>query len=68
MKLPTNYSLTVIHVNVWKTYSNTWNHLTVCKQKMSSDSFKNLIKKMRLQIHIYLIYKYKEDLVLNNLH
>ena len=29
--------------------SNTWNHLTVWK-RMSSDSFKNVINKMCLQI------------------
>ena len=33
---------------------------------MSSDSFKNVINKMSLQI-IYLIYMYKEDLALTNL-
>ena len=53
MKLPTNY--------VWKEmtdfkllllYSNTWNHFSVCKKKkkMSSDSFKNVIPKICLQI------------------
>ena len=34
---------------------------------MSSDSFKNVIIEMCLET-IYLIYIYKEDLVLNNLH
>ena len=33
---------------------------------MSSGSFKNLINKMFAK-YIYLIYMYKEDLVLNNL-
>ena len=33
---------------------------------MSSDSFKNIIYKMCLEI-IYIIYIYKEDLALNNL-
>ena len=37
-------------------YSNTWNHLTVCKQ-MSSGLFKNIIYKMCLQIlYIFDIY------------
>ena len=47
-------------------HSNTWNHLTVCKKKMSSNSFKNVINKMYLQI-IYLIYLYKQHIALNNL-
>ena len=47
----------------WLLYSNTWNHLTVCK---SSDSFKNSINKLSLQV-IYLIHMYKQDLALNNL-
>ena len=33
---------------------------------MSSESFKNFINEMCLQI-IYLIYMYKKDLALNNL-
>ena len=37
----------------------------MCK-RMSLGSFKNVINKMYLQI-IYLIYMYKEELVLNNL-
>ena len=36
-------------VKLWLLYSNTWNHLTVCKQ-MSAGSFKNVIDKMCLQI------------------
>ena len=49
MKLPTNYSLTnhivYIHLNVCNQmtdvkllllYSNTWNHLTVCKYMICS--------------------------------
>ena len=44
---------------------NKWNHLTVSK-KMSSDSLKNVIYKMCLEI-MYLIYLYKKDLALNNL-
>ena len=35
-------------------------------QKMSSESFKNVINQMCLEI-IYLIYMYKKDLALNNL-
>ena len=35
-------------------YSNTWNHLTVCKQ-MSADSFKNVNIKMFANDK-YLIY------------
>ena len=46
-------------------HSNTWNHLTVCKQ-MGSGSFKDVINKMCSQI-IYLIFMYKDDLALNNL-
>ena len=46
-------------------YSNTWNHLTVQKNKLK------LISKCFLQNvfinHKYLIYIYKEDLALNNL-
>ena len=30
--------------------SNTWNHLTVCKKKKKSGSFKNIIYKVCLQI------------------
>ena len=33
-------------------YNNTWNYLTVCQKKMSSGSFKNIIKEMHLQIII----------------
>ena len=33
---------------------------------MSSDSFKNVINKMYLEI-IYLIYMYEKDLALNNI-
>ena len=40
-----------------------FNHV---KNKISSDSFKNVIYQMYLNI-IYLIYMYKEDLALNNL-
>ena len=36
-------------VKLWRLYSNTWNHLTVCKKK-SSGSFKNVIYKMCLYI------------------
>ena len=46
-------------------HSNTQNNSTVCK-RMRLGLFKNVINKMCLQI-IYLIYTYKEDLVLNNL-
>ena len=35
--------------------SNTWNHLTVYKEKMSSGSFKNVIYKMCFKI-IFDIY------------
>ena len=77
MELHINYSLTndmYIHLNVDKQIthvkllllrSDTYNHLTVCKQ-MSFCSFKNNIYKMYLLI-IYLIYLYKQDLALNNL-
>ena len=41
--------------------SNTWNYLTVCKQK-SSNSFKNKI----IHLKSYMIYMYKQDLPLNN--
>ena len=53
-----------IHLNVCKQmidvkllllHSNTWNHLTVCK-KMSSGSFKNVIKIMCLQIIYINVY------------
>ena len=39
-------------VKLWLLYSNTWNHLNVCK-KMISGLFKNVIYKMCLQI-IYI--------------
>ena len=38
---------------------------TICVQKMTSGSFKNIIYKMCLDI-MYLIYMYKKDLVWNN--
>ena len=41
----------MIDVKLWLLYTNTWNHLTVCKKKnKSSDSFKNAIYKIHLQI------------------
>ena len=40
-----------------------WNHLTVWK-KLSLGLFINVIDKMCLEI--YLIYRYKNDLALNN--
>ena len=46
-------------------YSNTWNHLTVCKKKTLVNlrmSSKNVFIN-----YIYLIYVYKQDLALNNL-
>ena len=46
-------------------YWNTWNYLTVYKEKWAQ-AFKNVINKMCLQI-LYLIYRYKEGLALNNL-
>ena len=36
----------MIDVKLLELHNNTWNHLTVCKKKMSSGSFKNLIYKM----------------------
>ena len=46
-------------------HSNSWNHLTLCKE-ISTGSFKNVINKM-FTTHMYLIYMYKEDMALNNL-
>ena len=40
--------------------------IELCSNKMSSDSFKNVINKIYLQI-MYLIYKDKKELALNNL-
>ena len=40
--------------------------ITVCK-KWAQSRLKNVINKMRLPIHIYLICMYKQDLALNNL-
>ena len=44
------------HLNKWQmfielfvTHSDTWNHLTVCKQ-INLDLFKNVINKMCLQL------------------
>ena len=43
-------------MKLFKLDRNTWNYLTLCKQ-MTWDSFKNVIKKMGLQIlHIFNIY------------
>ena len=33
-------------VKLWLLYSNTWNHLTMCKKKMISGSFKDIMNKM----------------------
>ena len=48
--------------------SNTRNHITVCKQKIS-DSFKNNVtyRQFPYKSHIFNIYMYKEDLALNNI-
>ena len=54
----------MIDVKLLRLYSNTWDHLTVCKQ-MSSCSFKNV--SVKCVYKAYLIYKYKEDLALNHL-
>ena len=43
---------------------NKWNQLTVCKRKISSSLFKNVINKMCLEI-INLTCMYKKDLLLN---
>ena len=42
-------------------YSNTWNHVAV-KKRISLGSFKNVFDKM-----CYLMYKYKDDMPLNDL-
>ena len=42
--------------------SNTWNHLTVCKQ-ISSNLFKNEIT---YKLYTEKSYMYKQDLALNN--
>ena len=47
-------------------HSNTWNHLTVSKNKKISGSFKDVIYKIFTN-HIYLIHVHKQDLSLNNL-
>ena len=49
-------------------HSNTWNHLTVCKQ-MSCGLFKMLLRKYLFTNNIYIyIYIYiKQELALNNL-
>ena len=45
-----------------------WMFKTFNCEKKSTDSFKNVIYKMCLQIkYIFNIYMYKEDLALNNL-
>ena len=46
------------YVKYWLLYSNTWNHLTVCKRK--------LCIKCVYKSYIYSIYTYKQDLALNN--
>ena len=51
-------------VNLWLLYSNTWNHLTICK-KMSSGSFKNVITKMFTN-HIYSCIKRIRHLITYN--
>ena len=51
-------------IKLWLLYSNTWNHLTVYKK--SSNSFKNVIYKMCLEI-IYICNMYKQDLGSDNL-
>ena len=74
MKSLSNYSQTnhiYIHLNVYKQrtdgkllllHSNTWNYLTVCKKKMSSDLFKNDINKMKTKPNrstcLQIIYAY----------
>ena len=51
MKLPSERKQ-MTDVKLWLLYSNTWNHLTVCKQ-MISGTFKNVIYEMFIN-HIYV--------------
>ena len=47
-------------------HSNSWNHLTVRKQKWAQAQQKNYQQNV-FTYHIYLIYMYKQDLALDNL-
>ena len=57
-------------------HSHTWNYLTMSKKKKkkrkkekkkSSGFFKSVINKMFLQMNIFIIYMYEQNLTLNNL-
>ena len=56
--------MTDIKLDCWL-YSNTWNHLAVCKQ-MSFGLFKNVFYKLFVY-KSYIWYMYKPNLALNNL-
>ena len=55
-------------VKLWLLYSNTWNHLTVCKKRAQARLRMLSTKRFyKSYIRIYLIYMYKPDSVLTNL-
>ena len=66
----TNYVCNqMIDVKFWLLYSNTWNHLIMCKKNPAQVLFRMLSTKclFKSYIYIYMIYMYTVDLALNNL-
>ena len=55
-----NVNKQMTDVELWLLYSNTWNHLTVCKKDLG------LIKNVFYKTCLQFIYIYKEDMALSN--
>ena len=52
-------------VKFWLLHRNTWNYLTV-RKKRAQAHLRMLSRKFVYKSYVYLTYKYKDDLALNN--